>query len=144
MIPGHHLATHLRIHHQLSPSCSLWLLLHAIDSISKIITWSIWRKKSITAFHLNVSFQIEGSKYFTLNRGAGFSPLIESTIQFSEPPEVQLLRSVPLDEEWKFRSSASLLAAATPSPYHTRIPWISSCDPMRHEIGYIKSLHWNY
>lgn len=55
-------------------------------------------------------------KYFTLKRGVGFSPLIESTIQFSELPEVQLLSSGALDEEWQLSSSGSPLPDATPSP----------------------------
>ena len=50
-IPGHLLAAHLKIHRQPRPSCSLWLQLHAIDSIFKIIKHCIWRKKPTTTFN---------------------------------------------------------------------------------------------
>ena len=40
----------------------------------------------------------QSAESFTLERGAGLSPVTESTIQFSELPDVQLLNSGAPDE----------------------------------------------
>lgn len=103
--------------HLVPYDCSC-MLLTVFSKLSNIVSG----ERNQPQLSIEFILQSEGSKYFTLNRGVGFSPLMERTIQFSEPPEAQLLSSVPLDEEWKFRSSASLFAAATPSPYHDKPP----------------------
>lgn len=57
------------------------------------------------------------TKNYTLKRGAGFSPAIDKTIQFSDCPEAPILISGTSEARWPSCSSECLLAGAAHSLY---------------------------
>lgn len=57
-------------------------------------------------------------EWLTLKRGAGLSPVTDSTIQFSELPDVLFNSGAP-DEVSQFSSSETSAVCESPWPCHT-------------------------